>query len=92
MSYYHNFFHIYYQINKFEVDSLENHEKLNARFSPSEHLKNQIKPMKYNEIQTIKVDVAKKECKLKPGEYHIKKDVRTFLFATRKDILLRVKT
>ena len=60
MSFYHNFFHIYCQINKFEVDTLENHEKLIARFSPSEHLKNQIKPMKFDEIQTIKVDVAKK--------------------------------
>ena len=35
--------------------------------------------MKYDEIQSIKVDVAKKECKLKPGEYYIKKDVRTLL-------------
>ena len=35
--------------------------------------------MKYDEIQSIKVDVAKKECNLKPGEYYIKKDVRNLL-------------
>ena len=35
--------------------------------------------MNYGEIQSIKVDIAKKECKLNLEEYYIRKDVRTLL-------------
>ena len=45
--------------------------------------------MKNDEIQKIKVDASKKSCKLKPGEYYIKKGVsalrpgKSFFFASK---------
>ena len=67
----------------------ENYNEFLTRSDRSEQGRSDIKPMKYDDIRMFKVDNSKTKCKLKPGEYFIKKQMhylrpgKTMFFASK---------